>query len=174
MREQWLQLPILARVEMQQSWTRLSRQKVNLNGTKGSFSACVNMFRLEMASLHLGSKSCFSVKTVNILCWPSCIITVSSAVIHETGKTFFMNICTSLCGSPTSRRYTVCTAILIRNDRNCYSAQSHCRCGWEHHYWNSGQKEQWAETANQRGLPAGQWQGKEDCTHMVTWRWKSL
>lgn len=33
------------------------------------------------------------------------------------------------------------------------------RCGWEHHHWNSGEKKQRAEAADQGGLPTGHWKG---------------
>lgn len=82
-RGRWLQRPISAPVEMQQSWKKPSRQKVlkNLKCSLGSFGACVNMSRLCNVSLlgvwHAG----LCCKNFNTLCWLSCIITSNSVIV---------------------------------------------------------------------------------------------
>lgn len=83
MKERWSQRSISTLVEMQQSWTRPSRQKVKLKCMRDALERVRACFGVAMCIEVLSTDFLvFLVKNLNTLCWPSYVITFCSLWDH--------------------------------------------------------------------------------------------
>lgn len=91
------------------------------------------------------------------LCWSRCTITTNCATAIWVFTPLMYKIA-KYSSNEKSQAFIV-SWYQIKEDWVTQHIFSLCRCRWEYHHWNPGEKKQRAEAADQGGLPTGHWKG---------------